>query len=311
MKAKSRAAGLHPKRPRHPHRPVLTPMPASGPRLGTMAGYAHAEAGIQKLILIRNHLGVLCRLFEDGMALSLTLRYSALHPVQFLDAYEGFMGALHPRQQEQVLCAADLISDLHRRRGALKKVRNSRIAHIPVDGLFAEYASTAARRVGPPVDSAAHYEMLMCAAIFIDTVRALPPCIAKPAAEKFRRAGDAKPKLHRTDFGQIAHNTRSKMDSVQEMAGQKFFDMQRLTAKRRWRLLGPDRARRPRRLHCPQGRVVQRESGTPPPPLPPVPRPCPNPVPECAAAGVGPPRRPVGLPAPGRPSAEKGGEPSA
>ena len=261
---------------------------------------------MQRLILIRNHLGVLCRLFEDGVAPSPALRYGALRPVQFLDEYGGFMGALHPRQ-EQVLCAADLISDLHSRRGALKKVRNSWIAHVPVDGLFAKDASNTARRVGPPVDSAAHYEMLMCAAIFIDTVRALPHCIAKPAAEKFRRAGDAKPKLHRTDFGQIAHNTCSKIDTVQEMAGQKFFDMQRLTARRRWRLLGPARARRPRRLHCPQGRAVQRESGTPPP----VPRPCPNPVPDCAAAGVGPPRRPVGLPAPGRPSAEKGGEPSA
>ena len=186
-----------------------------------MIDYTPAEAGMRRLILIRNHLDVLCRLFECGTAPSLAFHYGPLRLVQFLDAYEDFMGGLDPRQQKLVVCAAGLVSDVHKHRDALKKVRNAWIAHPPNDGLLAEDASDFIRRVGLPVDLAAYYEMLACTIIFVDTVRALLPCIAKPAVEKFNRTDDAKPKFRCVDLGQIVQNVRSKIDIVREEAEQK------------------------------------------------------------------------------------------
>lgn len=186
-----------------------------------MIDYTRAEAGMRRLILIRNHLDVLCRLFECGTAPSLAFHYGSLRLVQFLDAYEDFMGGLDPRQQKLVVCAAGLVSDVPKHKHALKKVRNAWIAHPPDDSLLAEDASDFIRRVGLPVDPTAYYEMLVCTVIFIDTVRALLPCIAKPAVEKFNRTGDAKPKLRRVDSGQIIQNVRSKIDTVREEAEQK------------------------------------------------------------------------------------------
>lgn len=206
--------------------PPFRPPRARDSRVHGMIDYTRAEAGMRRLILIRNHLDVLCRLFECGTALPLAFHYGPLRLVQFLDAYEDFMGGLDPRQQKLVVCAAGLVSDVHKHRDALKKICNAWIAHPPDDGLLAEDASDFIRRVGLPVDLAAYYEMLVCTVIFIDTVRALLPCIAKPAVEKFNRTGDAKPKYRRVDFGQIIQNVRSKIDTVREEAEQKCPGMQ-------------------------------------------------------------------------------------
>ena len=181
---------------------------------------------MRRLILIRNHMDVLCRLFEGGIAPSLALHYGALHLVQFLDVYKDFMGGLDPRQREQVRCAAGLISDAHKHRDALKKVRNCWVAHPPDDDLLAEDASDFVRRVGLPVDPAAHYKMLVCTVMFIDTARALLPEIAEPTVEKFNSSSGAKPKFHCIDLDQIAQNLSSKLDSVRKEAEQKCPDMQ-------------------------------------------------------------------------------------
>lgn len=184
-----------------------------------MIDYTRAEAGMRRLILIRNHLDVLCRLFECGTAPPLAFHYGSLRLVQFLDAYENFMGSLDSRQREPVLCAAGLVSDVHKHRDALKKVRNGWIAHPPDDGLLAEDASDFIRRVGLPVDLAAYYEMLVCTVIFIDTVRALLPCIAKPAVEKFNRTDDARPKYHCVDLNRVACNVRGRLEVARRRAG--------------------------------------------------------------------------------------------
>ena len=191
-----------------------------------MVDYTHAEAGMRRLILIRSHMDVLCRLFEGGIAPSLAFHYGVLRLAQFLDAYEGFMGSLDPRQQKLVACAAGLVSDVHKRRDALKNVRNGWIAHPPDDGLLAEDGSDYVRRIGLPGDPAAYYEMLVCTVAFIDTAGALLPEIAEPTVEKFNRSSGAKPKFHCIDLDQIAQNLRSKLDSVRKEAEQKCPDMQ-------------------------------------------------------------------------------------
>ena len=191
-----------------------------------MVDYAHAEAGMRRLILIRNHMDVLCRLFEGGTAPSLAFHYGVLRLAQFLDAYEGFMGSLDTRQQKLVACAAGLVSDVHKRQDALKNVRNGWIAHPPDDGLLAEDGSDYVRRIGLPGDPAAYYEMLVCTVAFIDTARALLPEIAEPTVEKFNSSSDAKPKFHCIDLDQIVQNLRSKLDSVREEAEQKCPNMQ-------------------------------------------------------------------------------------
>ena len=191
-----------------------------------MTGYTHAEAGMRRLILIRDHMNVLCRLFEEEAAPLFAFHYGVLRLAQFLDAYEGFMGSLDTRQQEQVLCAAGLVSGVHKRRDALKKMRNAWIAHLPDDSLLAEVGSDYVQRIGLPIDPADYYEMLLSTVVFIDTVRALLPGIAKPAVEKFNRSGAAKPEIRCVYPDLIAQNVRSKLDSVREEAERKFPDMQ-------------------------------------------------------------------------------------
>ena len=191
-----------------------------------MVDYTHAEAGMRRLILIRNHMDVLCRLFEEEAAPLLAFYYGVLRLGQFLDAYEGFMGSLDTRQQKLVACAAGLVSGVHKRRDALKKMRNGWIAHLPDDGLLAEVGSDYVQRIGLPIDPADYYEMLLSTVVFIDTVRALLPGIAKPAVEKFNRSGAAKPE-HRCVYPDIiARSIRSKLDSVREEAEWKFPDVQ-------------------------------------------------------------------------------------
>ena len=194
--------------------------------MGAVVDYTHAEAGMRRLILIRDHMDVLCRLFEGKAAPLLAFHYGVLRLAQFLDAYEGFMGSLDPRQRKLVVCATGLIADVHKRRDALKNMRNGWIAHPPDDGLLAEDGSDYVRRIGLPRDPAAYYEMLLSTVVLIDTVRALLPGIAKPAVEKFNRSGATKHELRCVYPDLIAQNIRSKLDSVREEAERKFPNVQ-------------------------------------------------------------------------------------
>lgn len=207
--------------------PPLPPLRrAYCPGVGAVIRYTPAEAGMRRLIMIREHLGVLCRLFENGAAPSLAFHYGVLRLVQFLDAYEDFMGSLDPQQQRRVACVAGLVSDVHKHGGSLSRLRNGWIAHLPDDDLLAADTSAFFRRVGLPRDPAAYYEMLMRTIIFIDTARALLPGIAKPAVEKFNRTGDAEPNWHLVVLGRAHQSLRASLDGVLKNAKQKCPDVE-------------------------------------------------------------------------------------
>lgn len=141
--------------------------------------------------------------------------------VQFADAYDGLMGRLTPEQKERVLCVRGLISAVAEHRDGLRALRNRWLAHPQDDDLFAGDASDFVRRSGLPVDPALYYEMLACAVIFVDTVRALLPDIAKPAAEKFNRTGDAKPEYYCDTLNRVARGVRGRVEAARKRAWKK------------------------------------------------------------------------------------------
>ena len=202
-------------------RPAHIPPPVRGPRVGAMTGYTPAEAGMRRMIVIRNRMHALYGLFEKKIAPSVALQYGVQELVQFADAYDGLMGRLTPEQKERVLCVGGLISAVAEHRDGLRALRNRWLAHPQDDDLFAEGASGFVRRNGLPVDPAMYYEMLACAVIFADTVRALLPDIAKPAAEKFNRTGDARPEYYCDTLSRIACSVRGRVEAARKRARKK------------------------------------------------------------------------------------------
>lgn len=185
-----------------------------------MTAYTPAEAGMRKMIVIRNRMDALYGLFEGMIAPSVAFQYGVQELVQFADAYYGLMGKLTPEQKERVLCVTDLISAVLEHRDGLRALRNRWLAHPQDDDLFAGDASEFVRRNGLPVDPAMYYEMLACAVIFTDTVRALLPDIAKPAAKKFNRTGDAKPEYYSDTLNRVARSVCGRVEAARKRAGQ-------------------------------------------------------------------------------------------
>ena len=191
-----------------------------------MVDYTPAEAGMRRMIVIRNHLENLRILFESKIAPSTASYYGILHLAQFTSAYNGLMGRLTPRQKRLVLCVTDLISGVTVHKKTLKEVRDNWMAHLQDNGWFAEDASDSVRRVGMPGYPAAHYEMHVCIIAFVDTVRALLPKIAEPTVEKFNRTGDATPKYYCDGLNRAIQNTRARLEAARKRAEREFPDMQ-------------------------------------------------------------------------------------
>ena len=191
-----------------------------------MVDYAPAEAGMRRLIVIRNLLENLRILFESEIAPSTASYYGVLHLAQFADAYDGLMGHLTPHQKRLVLCVTDMISGVTVHKKALKNMRDNWIAHLQDDDGFAEDASGLIGHVGMPGDPAAHYEMHVCVIVFVDTVRALLPEIAEPTVEKFNRSGDATPKYHCDGLNRALQNARARLEAARKRAEREFPDMQ-------------------------------------------------------------------------------------
>ena len=274
-----------------------------------MVAYTPAEAGMWKMIVIRNRMRDLYGLFDVGTAPSIALQYGVQELVQFVDAYDGLMGRLTDEQNKRVQCATDLISGVVEHRGALREMRNSWLAHPQDDGLFAEGAPGFVRRAGLPADPAAYYEMLACAVIFADTVRALLPEVAGPAVEKFNRTGDARPERYCDVLNRVACNVRGRIEAARRGGGAGVPRHGLGPADRcRRRPPGPARSLRPPHRRRPRERAVRRGCGTAM--TPPAPRPRPGTGPVRAAAGAPrPPRPPSGLSRPGRSRAERGASP--
>ena len=186
-----------------------------------MTAYTPAEAGMRRMIVIRNRMDALYGLFEEKIAPSVAFQYGVQELVQFADAYYGLMGRLTPEHKERVLCVTDLISAVLKHRDGLKALRNRWLAHPQDDDLFAGDASDFVRRSGLPVDPALYYEMLACAVIFTDTARAILPDVAKPAAEKFNRTGDAKPEYYSDTLNRVTRGVRGRVEAAREKAEQK------------------------------------------------------------------------------------------
>ena len=187
-----------------------------------MVDYTPAEAGMRRLIVIRNRLKGLSDLFEKEIAPSLAIHYGILHLVQFLDAYHELMGALDKREKKRVLCATGLISGVTERSDGLRAVRNDWVAHLQGKGRFTEDASAFLRRAGLSGDPSAYYEMMASVIAFVDAAAALLPDIARRAVEKFNRTGDAGPEWHCVDLDRIDQNVRAKLDAVREKANRLF-----------------------------------------------------------------------------------------
>lgn len=191
-----------------------------------MVVYTPAEAGMRRMIVIRNLLENLRILFESGIAPSTASCYGILHLAQFTGAYNGLMGRLTPRQKRLVLCVTDLISGVTVHKKALEEVHDNWIAHLQDDGWFAEDVSDFVWRVGMPGDPAAHYEMHVCVIAFADTARALLPEIAEPTIEKFNRTGDVAPKYYCDGLNRAIQNARARLEAARKRAEREFPDMQ-------------------------------------------------------------------------------------